>query len=95
MGIWLFFFLFLGPHLRHTEVPRLGVKLELKLPATATATWDLSHILDLHHSSRQCWILNPLSDARDQTCVLRDTNQILFHCAVTGTPSNSFEMAVL
>ena len=43
-------FCFLGPHLQHTEVPRLGVKLELQLLAYATATWDPSHIYDLHHS---------------------------------------------
>ena len=30
-----FFFFFLWPHLRHIEVPRLGVKLELQLPAYA------------------------------------------------------------
>ena len=37
------------------EVPRLGVKLELQLPAytTVTAVGDLSHIYDLHHNSRQ------------------------------------------
>ena len=29
---------FLGPHLQHMEVPRLGVKLELQLPAYTTAT---------------------------------------------------------
>ena len=56
-----------GPHLRHMEVPRLGVEWELPLPATATATPDPSHIWDLHHSSRQHWILNPLSKARDRT----------------------------
>ena len=33
-----FFSFFLGPHLRHMEVPRLGVKLELLLPAYTTAT---------------------------------------------------------
>ena len=35
---------FLGPNLRHMEVPRLGVKSELQLPAytTATAILDLS-----------------------------------------------------
>ena len=35
-------FVFLGLHLRHMEVSRLGVKLELQLLAyaTATATWD-------------------------------------------------------
>ena len=62
-----FFFFFLGPHLLHMEVPRLGVKCELQLPAytTAVATWDLSGVYDLHHSSWQCQILNPLNEARD------------------------------
>ena len=32
-----FFFCFLGPHLRHMEVPRLEVESELQLPAYATA----------------------------------------------------------
>ena len=47
------FFLFLGQHLRHMEVPRLGVESELQLPtyATVTATQDLSCICGLHHSS--------------------------------------------
>ena len=45
------------------EVPRLGVYLELHLPAyaTATATQDPSRIRDLHHGPRQHRILNPLS----------------------------------
>ena len=71
----LFFFLsffFLGLHLQHMEVPRLGVELELQLPAYATATWDLSCVCDPHHSLQQCWILNPVSEARDQTCALMD-----------------------
>ena len=56
------------------EVLRLGVKPEPQLPAytTATATPDLSHVFSLHHSSRHCWILNPLSKARDPTHVLMD-----------------------
>ena len=39
-------------HLRHMEVPRLGVQLELELPAytTATATPDLSCVCNLHSS---------------------------------------------
>ena len=51
----------------HMEVHRLRVQLELQLLAytTATATQDLSSICDLPHSSRQCQILNPLSEARD------------------------------
>ena len=51
------------------EVPRLGVESELQLLAytTATATWDLSHVCDLHHSSWQRPILNPLREAWDGT----------------------------
>ena len=49
------------------EVPRLGVESELQLLAytTATETPDPSHVCDLHHSSWQHGILNPLSEARD------------------------------
>ena len=55
------------------EVSRLGVELELQLPAytTAIAMPDPSRVCDLHHSSQQCWILNPLSRARDGTRILR------------------------
>ena len=51
------------------KVPRLGIKSERQLLAytTAIATGDLSCICDLHHSSQQCQILNPLREARDQT----------------------------
>ena len=34
---FLFLFCFLGPHLQHMDVPRLGVKLELELSAYTTA----------------------------------------------------------
>ena len=44
----------------------------------ATAMWGPSHICNLHHSSRQHWILNPLSKARDRTHVLVETSWILF-----------------
>ena len=52
-------FVFLGMHLQHTEVPRLGVKLELQLLTYTTATVmpDLSLVCDLRHSSWQCQIL--------------------------------------
>ena len=62
-----FIFCFLGPHVQHMEVPRLGLELELQLLAstTATATPVPSCSCGLHHSSRQRWILNPLSEAAD------------------------------
>ena len=31
-------FFFLGPHPQHVEVPRLGIELELQLPAYTTVT---------------------------------------------------------
>ena len=74
-----FYFCFLELHLRHMEVSRLGVKSHLQLPAYATATAmpDPSLICDLHHSSHQHWILNPLSKARDRTHILVDTSWVL------------------
>ena len=75
-------FCFLGLHPRHREGPRLGVKLELQPPAytTATAMQDPSHVCDLHHSSWQCRIPDPLSEPRDKSCILMDTSRIHFHC---------------
>ena len=60
------------------EVPRLGFESELQLPAyaTAIATQDPSHVFDLHHSSWQRRILNPLSEARDWTLNLMDTSRV-------------------
>ena len=63
------------------EVPRLRVELELQLAVytTATAKPDPSHVWDLHHSSQQCWIFNPLSKASDRTHILMDTSQVRYH----------------
>ena len=54
---------------------RLGFesKLNLQTYATARATLDLNYICDLCHNLWQCRILNPLSEARDQTHILMDT----------------------
>ena len=81
MSVFLFFFGFLGPHLWHMEIPRLGVQpeLELQLPAYATAKRDPSLVCDLHHSSGQCLILNPLNWARDLTHFLMDISQVHYH----------------
>ena len=86
-SIYLFIFVFLGLHPWHMEVPRPGIQSELQPLAytTATAMPDLSLVCDLHHSSKQCWILNPLSEVRDRTCILMDTSQIHFHCTMAGT----------
>ena len=64
-----YFFVILGLHMRHMEVPRLGVESELQLLAytTVTETQDRSQDCELHHSSQQCRIINPLSKTRDWT----------------------------
>ena len=67
------------------EVPRLGVNSELQLLATATAaaTWDLTLICDLYHSSWQPQIPEQMSEAMD-------TSRIPFLCTTVGTPGYSF-----
>ena len=88
---------FFRPHLQHMGVPGLWVKLELQLPAyaTATAIWDLSCICNLHHSSLQHQILNPLSGARDRTHIFMDTSQLCSPLSHNGDSSTlGFAMSV-
>ena len=70
--LFYFIFFFLGLPLGHMEIPGLGVELEMQLLAyaTATAMQDLSRVSDLQHSSCECQILNPLSEARDRAHIL-------------------------
>ena len=84
----LFYFHFLGLPLWHMEVPRLGVKSEMYLPAytTVTAMQGPRCVFILHHSSQQHWILDPVSEARYQPHILMDISQICFRWATTGTP---------
>ena len=73
------FICFLGLHLPHMEVPRLGTESELQLQAyaRATASQDLSSMCNLHHSSWQCQILNPLSEVRSLTHNIMVTSRIV------------------
>ena len=41
-------------------------------------------------SSRQSWILDLLSEARDWTCIFMNTSQIRFHCTTTETPQLTY-----
>ena len=93
MGFWDFFSFFLSFVLCRAATMAYGGspargQLELQLPAytTATKTWDLSRVCDLHHNSQQCRILNPLSKARDQTHNLMVPSWIHFCCTTKGTP---------
>ena len=94
ISISLFFSLV--SHLQHMQVPRLGVESELQLPAyiTDTAMSDLSHLYDLYLSSRQCRILNLLSEARDWTCILMDTSVVCYSWVTTGTSQPHFSWCI-
>ena len=60
---FIYLFIFLGLHLRHMEVPRLGVESEQQLPTYTTiiAAQDPNGVCDLYHSSWQHGTLNPVS----------------------------------
>ena len=87
---FFFFFFFLGLRLQHMEVPSLRVEWELKLLTytTATATQDPSCVFNLHQSSWQSLILNPLSESGDQTHILMDTSQVSYHGATRRIPDS-------
>ena len=55
---------------------RVWIRVTTASLATATAIQDPSYVCDLHHSSWQCQILNPLSETRNGTCVLMETSRI-------------------
>jgi len=52
----------------------------------AIATLDPSRVCDLHHSSWQCWILNPLSKVKNYTRILIDISWVHYRWATMGTP---------
>ena len=85
---FILFFCFLGLHLRHREVPELGVEGELQLPAcaTVTAVQDLSRVFNLHPSSWQHQILNSLCEARDRTHILMDPSQVCYPLTTRELP---------
>ena len=79
---------------QHIEGPRLEIELELELQllayATAIAMPDLSHTRDLCSSLQQCQILNPLSEARYRTCILKDICWVLNPLSHNRNSSYSF-----
>ena len=67
---------------RATPIAHTGSQARGQIRAVATS---------LYHSSRQLRILNPLSEARDQTLIIMDTSHFRFHWAMMETPeSRSF-----
>ena len=85
------FFCFLELHLRHREVPRLGVESELRLPSytTAIVTSDPSRIWNLHHSSWQHWIPEQ-SQGSNPWLHGSHLDSFLLYCDRNSSTSNSF-----
>ena len=71
------------------EVPRLGVESELQPQHSHSNAGSELH-LQLIPQLVACWILNPLSEARDGTHILTDTSQIHFLYTTMGTPTLAF-----
>ena len=70
--LFFFFFFFLGPDIAYENSrARSHIGAAGVVYTTATATLDPNSICDLCHSL-QCWILNPLREARVQTHILTD-----------------------
>ena len=84
---FFFFFFFRAVPAAYGSSQAMELELQPLASTTATATEDLSCVCDLHHSSRQCLITpNPLSEARDRTCILMDPSRVRFPGTTIGIP---------
>ena len=64
---WSFCLFIATPEAYGGSQARGPIRLQPPAHTTATKMQDPSHVRDLHHSSQQHRILNPPSEARDQT----------------------------
>ena len=80
---FFFFFCILGFHPYGSFQAMGWIRATASSLATALATWDPSHVCN--HDSWQRWIPDPLSEARDWTCLLMDARWIHFLCTTKGT----------
>ena len=71
----LLLFCFLGPHLQHMEFPRLVVVIEAA--GASLSKTGSECVCGLYHSSLRHQIPDPLRKAKDQTCILMDSSQII------------------
>ena len=92
--LFFFFFFFLFLLFRPTPMAYGSSQTRGWIGVVATSLHHVHHshinsgsewVCDLHYSSRQCQIPDPLSEARDRTHILMDTSRICFHCATMGT----------
>ena len=81
-----FFFFRAAPAAFGSSKARSPSELQQLAYTTAPEKQALSYGCDLHHSSQQRQILNPLSKARDQTCILMDTSRVVSSRLTTAEP---------
>ena len=89
---FLFFFLFRTAPAAYGSFQNRGwIRAAVAAYTTNTAIQDPSSICNQHHCSQQCWILNPMSGARDQTPALMDTSRVHYPWATMWTRPHSFK----
>ena len=88
MSAFIYFFIF--KIFRAASVAYVGSQARGRIGAaaaglaTATAMRDPSCICDLHHSSEQRRILNPLSGTRNRTCIRMDASRVCHPLSHSG-----------
>ena len=82
--LWMGVFMYCDPYLNREDM------LIHPLLEACNDIWhqygNISHVCNLHHSSRQRRILNPLSKGRDRTRYLMVPSQIRLPLCHNGTP---------
>ena len=84
--VFWFFFFFLWAAPAVWKFPGEGLNWSWTY-TTTTEMQDPSRVCELHCSSQQHQILNPLRESRDWTHFLMDTSWVRYPWATTGTPS--------
>ena len=82
---YLLFFFFKGCRCGIWKFPGWGLNWSCSCQSKPQPQPDPNLVCDLHHSSRQHWIPNPLSKVRDWTHTLMDASWVRFHRAAIGT----------
>ena len=87
MNLWVFiFFFFSFSFWLFMDTPAAYGNSQAR--GRIAATWDLSCVCAICHSSWQCWILNPLNGARGRTSILTDTSRV--HCPLSHSGNSGF-----
>ena len=96
--LWFLFFFFILVVFWAASVVYGISQARVWIRASAAGLFHRNTRSELHPwptHSQQCQILNSLSEARDQTCILMDTSWVCYHWAMMGTVYDLFSIYVL